>query len=155
MKTASMVLGIIGGVLAVILALVYIFAGALADTFAGSTDKLNNTFNELSEIAEDQNWDYVEADIDFDFGELNTSYNEAVSAAITWMYIASALGIVGAILGIVGGALVKKKNIVSGVLLIIAAVATIFVPVGFICTILFVLAAIFALIPDKKTVETA
>ncbi len=128
MKTASLVLGIIGGVLAIIFAIMFIASGALVNT---AVDTLEG-FDAFDEV-----------------------YNAAVGATTTWLYVAGILSIIGGILGIVGGALAKKKNVLAGILLVVAAIASLFTALGFIATILFVLAAVFAFIPEKSAPAVA
>ncbi len=133
MRVASMVLGIVGGVLAIITAIVFIVMG-------GVMASLNN-------------------DIDFDIQIENRGFpfdrhsfwmsGNSDDMALTVFHsmgiiflIAGSVSLAGGVLGIVGGSIVKKKNVPAGVLLIIAAVLC--------ASVLFTLAAIFALVHDKK-----
>lgn len=164
MKTAGLVLGIIGGILAIILGFVYILGGIAADAIVGSTDQLSNTLNELdaslselSDQMEAEGWtvddsDYGLGDLtdELEVSGLDSAYDATVGAAITSAYIFGILAIIGGILGIIGGALIKKKNILAGIFLIIGAITGFFVALGFLASILFIIAAIFAFIPDKK-----
>ena len=147
MKTASFVLGIIGGVLAIIIGIIYIIGGAAASAFVGSTDQLSNTLNELGDQLEADGWTVDNSDMDL--SALDGTYNAAVGAALTTVYIFGILGIIGGVLGIIGGAISKKKNILAGIFLIIAAVTGFLVAFGFLASILFIIAAIFAFIPAK------
>ncbi len=145
MKTASLVLGIIGGVLAIIIGVLYIVGGVAANAFMGSASVLENSLDELSEAMEAEGWTVEEGDVDFE--GFDTTYDATVGAAITSIYIFGALGIVGAVLGIIGGALAKKKNILAGIFLIIAAITGFLIAFGFLASILFIIAAILRFYP--------
>lgn len=74
------------------------------------------------------------------------SVDVAVAAALLGVGIC----IFGAgILGLIGGIIVKRKNVAAGVVMIIAAVLSIFSFFNVIAIILFVLGAIFALVREK------
>lgn len=140
MKTASLVLGIIGGVLAIIFAIVFIVSGALVNTFA---DSFSSGMDELTEQLKAEGWEVT------DNAEIPANVSGLANAAAGSFWIIGILSIIGAVLGIVGGALAKKKNIVAGVLLLIAAVPSFFTGLGFLASILFIVGGILALIPEK------
>ncbi len=148
MKTASLVLGIIGGVLAVIFGIVYIIGGIAAASLVGSADALANTLGEFGDAMEAEGWTVEDADVDFE--GFDDVYNASVGAGITMIYVVGIISIVGAVLGIVGGAMVKKKNVVAGVLMLVAAVPSFFTGLGILASILFIIGGILALIPDKQ-----
>lgn len=127
MRTASLVLGIVGGVLAIIFALIFIMGGA----FVGNMGSV------LGEMGGDGL--VIEGN--------DISIDQAVGVAVSSFYILGGLSIVGAVLGIVGGAMAKKKNIFAGVLLIVAAIPSFFT--GFIASIIFIIGGILAFIPQK------
>lgn len=62
---------------------------------------------------------------------------------------------VSGVLGVVGGILVKKKKILSGVLMLIGAVASFFTIWGIIVAILLLLGGIFALVNEPKNAVPA
>jgi hypothetical protein len=132
MRTASLVLGIVGGVLAVIFALLFMLSGAVVGSMGGALTEL-----------EGQGWE-----VESDLGDM--TIDQATGLASSWLYIAGGASIVGAILGIVGGAMAKKKNILAGILLIVAAVPSLFTGLGVIASILFVIGGILAFIPQKE-----
>lgn len=149
MKTASLVLGIIGGVLAIIFGIIYIVGGIAASSLVGSADALGNTLDEFSEAMEAEGW--VVEDADLDFEGYDDVYNASVGAGITMVYVVGILSIVGAVLGIVGGAMTKKKNVIAGILMLVAAVPSFFTGLGIIASILFIIGGILALIPEKQS----
>lgn len=144
MKTASLVLGIIGGVLAIIFGIIFIISGIAVNSLFGSADALADTMGELSEQMEAEGWTVEDSDVDM------SGYDAAVGAGLTTIYVVGALSIVGAILGIVGGAMAKKKNVLAGILMLVAAIPSFFTGLGIIASILFIIGGILALIPDKS-----
>lgn len=136
MRTASLVLGIVGGVLAIIFALVFMLGGAFVNSMGGA----------LTEM-ESQGWE-----VESDLGDM--TIDGATGLAASMFYIVGGASIVGAILGIIGGAMAKKKNIVAGVLLIIAAIPSLFTGLGIIASVLFVIGGILAFIPQKENQAT-
>ncbi|OQA46708.1 MAG: hypothetical protein BWY46_01989 [Firmicutes bacterium ADurb.Bin300] len=120
MRTASLVLGIIGGVLAVIFALIFMASGALVGSLGGAFEI-----------------------------EGNLPADQAAGLVASSLYIIGGLSIVGAVLGIVGGAMAKKKNILAGIFLIVAAIPSLFTGLGIIASILFIIGGVFAFIPQK------
>jgi hypothetical protein len=131
--------------------------GIAANALVGSVNQLSDTMNELSDQMEAEGWTVDDSEMglgdltsELELSGLDAAYDTTVGAALTTVYIFGILGIIGGVLGIVGGALIKKKNILAGVFLIIAAITGFFVALGFLASILFIIAAIFAFIPDKK-----
>ena len=177
MKIAGMVLGIVGGVLSIIFALIFIFSGSMVGYFTG-TPEFNSELDAALEGYGSANWDEWDSewnDFDFDFN-LNSedgfrmNYNDdfanfnmdidglpnanaiargAVNAVSFWMIAAGIAGLIGGILGIIGGAIIRKKRIASGVMLVIAAVLSIFTGLGFLASIMLIIACIFAFIQEK------
>lgn len=106
MKTASMVLGIVGGIIVMIWGL----------------------FN-ISSL--------LPVLLSFDISAVD-------------LLLGKGLCIVGAgILGLIGGIIVRNKNVAAGVIMIIAAVLSIFAYFNLIAIILFILGAIFAFMREK------
>lgn len=114
MKTASMVLGIIGGVMTFLFS-----AFVLLSSFI---------FGQLDNL-------YV--------FELNM-YDPSMSLAIIGI-----VGIIVSALGIVGGALVTKHRLASGIMLSVAALVSYISIVGILTGILFTIAAVFAFIQER------
>lgn len=157
MKTASLVLGIVGGALAIIFAIFYLLGGAIVNTGANyvkDIDDLGGAMDDLANQLEDQGWTVDDSNVDWesdvDWSSLDSAVDVGIGAVTAWLYVAGILSIVGGVLGIIGGAIVKKKNIVSGVLLIIAAVLSCFTVIGIISGVVLALAAVFAFIKDKS-----
>lgn len=151
MKTASLVLGIIGGVLAIIFAIIFMVGGAFMDSAANyvrDMDDFGAAMDDLTYQLEAEGFTVEDSDVNYD--ALDDAINYGASAVATGFYIAGILGIIGGILGIVGGALAKKKNVVAGILMLVAAVPSFFTGLGIIASILFIIGGILALIPDKN-----
>lgn len=104
MKTASMVLGIVGGALAILSGIMLILVGAYfidGSLFFGGFD-YNDSFDGF--------------------------YNSFTSIMFTVYLVLGILSIVAGALGLTGGIIVKKKNVTAGILLIISAVLTFSIP---------------------------
>ncbi|MEL7604111.1 MAG: DUF4064 domain-containing protein, partial [Bacillota bacterium] len=153
MRTASLVLGIVGGVLAIIFSFIAFGTAAALDIgssyLGGDMDEYMDDFSDALE-------DYESGDFDFDY-DFNSDYDyewdyaaTAVSGTATYFYIAGALGIVGGILGIIGGAIVKKKNVLAGIFLIVACVLASLSLWGIIAGIVLLIGGILALVKDKR-----
>jgi hypothetical protein len=151
MKTASLVLGIIGGVLAIIFAIFFMIGGAVmnsAANYVSEMDDFGGAMDELTQQLEAEGLTIEDNDVDY--SSLDDAINYGAGAVAAGLYIAGILGIIGGIMGIVGGALAKKKNVVAGILMLVAAVPSFFTGLGFIASILFIIGGILALIPDKQ-----
>lgn len=157
MRTASLVLGIVGGILAIIFGIVSLAIAGTADYFIpGSYSYYDDYMDGFNDALEDFGNDY---DFDFDF-DYDYDYNwdaatQAARGAVTYMYIAGALGIIGGILGIIGGAIVKKKNVIAGVFMIIGCVLSSLSGWGLFGGIPLLVGGILALIKDKRAQMTA
>lgn len=137
MKIASLVLGIIGGVLAIIFAIVFIAGGALMGSLTQGIDK-------LSAQMEAQGWEVVKDET------ASTLVSNAAGVAAGTLWLIGIAGIVGAVLGIVGGALAKKQSVIAGILMLVAAIPSFFTGFGVIASVLFIVGGIFAFIPQKS-----
>ena len=124
MRTASKVLGIVGGAIALILAVILIVTSI---TFRGPGHPY---------LVEDIPEGVVQADSGV-VGQL---------ACLVTGCIAFTAGV----LGLVGGLIIKKKNKAAGAMMIVAAVISPFSYYNFISTVLFILGAIFALKKGAK-----
>lgn len=137
MKTASLVLGIIGGVLAVIFAIVFIAGGALMGSLTQGMDKLSAQMEaEGFEIVQNKTASALASD--------------AAGAAAGTMWLIGIASIIGAALGIVGGALAKKKGVLAGIFMLVAAIPSFFTGLGVIASLLFIVGGILAFIPQKS-----
>lgn len=132
MKVASMVLGIVGGVMAIIVAIIFIVMGSVMVSMDSGIDF--DVQIEKSGFPFDRH---------FWFSGNSDNMAQGIINRIGIFFLAGGtISFITGILGIVGGAIVRKKNVTAGVLMIIAAVLG--------ASVLFTLGAIFALIPDKK-----
>ncbi len=125
MKTASRVLGIVGGALSLVIALLIL----------------------LVILSATSGWEYPYTD----GSAMGLSYcakgaDSADSAATGFMLLLVAPGIVCGGLGITGGIIVPKKSTAAGVMFIIAAVLSLLFLITMVC---FILAAVFAFSKDR------
>lgn len=125
MKTASKVLGIIGGIIALIVAVVFI---VISITFRGS----------------DHSW--LVNDIPANEVQIDSGVAGQIAALV-----ASILAFIAGVLGLTGGIIVKPRPVASGVMMVVGAVLSLFSYCNILSFILLVLGAIFAL--KKETAE--
>ena len=134
MRKASMVLGIVGGSICLFVALIFafvLFLGLAAfpdiEYYFDGSDTIENMSLALSApmlpVADTETETFVLGMLPF-----------FISA-----FVAGGLGIAG-------GIIVRKKNIASGVMFIIAAISSFYIFVSMVC---FILAAIFAFVKDR------
>lgn len=138
MRKASKVLGIVGGIIAILISIValvgWILFTAVITEAVETTDEGELTLQSES------------ITIDDEFSEKSTVVNFAI------LGIASVLLISG-ILGIVGGILVKKRNVVAGILMILGGILAFTTMYGIIASILLILGGIFALVKDNTVAK--
>ena len=149
MRTAGMVLGIIGGSIALIIAVV-VFVVALL-SFATSDFIESEVMSDMDGVYEA--CDAYGVEYDSDIIEESLSYG-----AKTGGYIAIGTGIalfISGILGIVGGAMTKKKHVLAGVFMLISAVLSFITIWGILAGLLLLLGGIFALVKVKPKQEIA
>lgn len=136
MRTASMVLGIVGGVLAVIFAIVFIIGGAFVSNVGSALDSLANEL-------ENQGWEVEDNGV--------SGMVDATAGAVGFgLWGVGILSIIGAVLAFIGAAKVKKSNVVAGVLMLVASVPSFFTGLGVIASILLIIGGILALVPESK-----
>jgi hypothetical protein len=151
MKTASLVLGIIGGALAIIFAIVFMAGGALFGAASNVVGDLDQQFEDaILEGVEDSG-----VDVDVDLSGLDGAANFVTGTFSAWAYIAGGLSIVGAVLGIIGAVKVKKSNVAAGILMLVAAIPSFFTGIGFIASIVFIIGGILSLASGKSTPAAA
>lgn len=132
MRKASSVLGIVGGALSLLMALLCVIGGILLMTM--DSGSLRSLFFSMSER--------------MDFGPrflLDWSAYIGGIVLIVFGVIKAACGV----LGLVGGLKVKTNNITAGVLMIVAAGVSLLLTAGWLATILLTLGGIFALVKEK------
>ena len=162
MKTAGLVLGIVGGALSILFSLLFIF-GALglsyfsvydSEVYEGQYDgglAQHEEFNAFSEeydfnfTFDGNSWDYQFSGSD----NPDPIVRSSINWALIWMIISGIGGLIGGILGIIGGIIIRSKRIASGVMLIFAAVLSILTILGILSTIILIIACIFAFIEEK------
>ena len=150
MRTASMVLGIVGGILAIILGIVTLIITGTADIFTPNSYYYDDFMDEFDDALE-QFGDKYDFDFEFDYNyDWDDAAQATTRAGITYMYIAGTLGIIGGILGIIGGAVVKKKSVLAGVFMIIGCVFSSLSVWGLFGGIPLLVGGILALIKDKR-----
>ena len=150
MKTASLVLGIIGAAFAIIVAIVFLAGGAF---LGAASNVVNNMDEQLGDIIAESTDGDVRVDIDLDgLGEVTGAAADLVSV---WAYVWCGLSVVGAVLGIIGAVKVNKNNVTAGVLMLVAAVPSFFTGVGIIASILFIIGGILALVSGKSAPAAA
>jgi len=150
MKTASTVLGIIGGVICIILAIVCLVA-ALA-------------INPANQFIQDEFDRWEEDEFPFDEFELTVNGEEVFTEEdfeeygydytnmprMVWgmardtLIVFAVLFFIGGILGIIGAAIVRRSHVAAGVLQLIAAF------IGFVSFILLLIGGILALASGKE-----
>jgi hypothetical protein len=123
MRTASLVLGIVGGVLAIIFGIVsLVIAGTVDYLTPNDYSSYDDYMDEFSDALEEFDTGEYDFDYDFDYDDSWDYASTAVNGVATYYYIVGPLGIIAGILGIVGGAIVKKKNVIAGVFMIVGCV---------------------------------
>ncbi len=148
MRTASMVLGIVGGVLALLFAIIYLISGAFVSGSANIIDDYTNFNN--GEFSDDFFDSYDDGTFSYEF-DVNPGaiVDYGIQAAAVWLWISGVLSIIGGVLGIIGGAQVKKKNVMAGVFMLVGGVLSVFTGVGFISMVVLVVGGILALVKEK------
>ena len=136
MKKASVILGIIGGVIAILIGLVAVGGGVMFRTVMPEIMETEEFAEAYNEQLEGYSGEVMDAESMFNMaGSVYTGFGIFI--------------IVAGIFGIVGGALVKKNNIVAGVLMLVGAALSLFSVVGFLAFLLMLLGGIFAFIKEK------
>lgn len=178
MKTAGLVLGIVGGALSILFALMFLFSGSMISLVGNSPD-FTSSFDaaledydfRMNDSGYDESGRY-NFDFDFDGGGFDMDYNDdnfdfnysgyadlnaksALDLAAALVWGVGIAGFIGGVLGIIGGAIIRKKPIASGVLLIIASVLALFTFIGIVSTIMMIIACVFAFIKEPATAPPA
>jgi len=135
MRKASMVLGLIGGIMAILIALLIIAGGVFFSQALPALMDSELSAEYYDEIGE------LDADVDMDTA---MSMVGVVFAGL------GGLLLVAGILGVIGAAVVNKNNVLAGVLMLIGGVIAMITIYGFLCFILLILGGIFALVRDNS-----
>ena len=127
MRKASMILGIIGGIIAIIIALFVIGGGIF--------------FRNVPELIQNaQNTRIVERAAD-----MGMRYNLAGS----WLIIIGVVIILAGVTGIVGGAMVKEHNTAGGIMMLTAGFVSLITGWAAIAFVLLLIGGIFAFVKDN------
>jgi amino acid transporter len=148
-----MVMGIVGGAIALIVA-VLLFLGSVAVT---NLAPWNNTYEYNYDYDYDDDFSHWDDDNEFsswddDFKQdlMFESQDVAKNVAGTMFLVPGIIAAVAGIMGLVGGIIVKKKNVAAGVLMIIAAVLSLFSFFNIVSMVLFILGGVFALMRERQ-----
>ncbi len=136
MRKASMILGIIGGVAAILVGLLAISGGVF----------FNNAYPEIMDEIESEGAYPVELEQAAGF-EAGTKLAGQLFMGIGYVILAAG------VMGLIGGIVVNKNNIIAGVLMLISSVVTFFTVWAILSFILFLLGGIFALIKDDSAAQ--
>ncbi len=151
MKTAGMVLGIIGGAIAIICSIAIIIGMAIGGA-ALQSDQADQALDMLQQEIEQNSGFYSDETIppqaqDFfrrdNFPDFARSM---VGLGLGAVLAFGIIGLIGGVLGLIGGIVIKSKPVLSGVFLIIGAVCTASYCFTF---ILMGIAAVFAFIKQQ------
>ena len=145
MRKASMILGIIGGVIAILVALFAILGGLIFRTAVPSLME--------SDIYDEMITEYNEEMSDKIDGEIYTpdvdDFTEGYKVA-GYMFIGiGGIIFISGLLGIIGGAIVKKNNIAAGIMMLIGSCITLFTLWSILSFPLLLLGGIFAFVKDN------
>jgi hypothetical protein len=144
MKTAGRVLGIVGGAIALVYAFWFVFIGFLIIPSGSYT-------NEEGYAVEQQYSQNGGSILENDENVVLPFATQRIHPSDIGMLVFIALNLIGGILGLVGGIVINKKPVLSGVLLIIGAV---FTALFILPMVLMVIAAVFAWIKPKGTIAS-
>ncbi len=126
MRTAGMIMGIIGGAIAILFGAFFIFGSAMFF----SMGSWNNYLNDYSQ----------------------SQQASSVTGGTVFLVIGIIIILTG-VLGLVGGLIIKKKNVAAGVMMIVAAGLSLFSFFNIISMVLFILGGIFALMRDRSQIS--
>lgn len=144
MRKASMILGIIGGVMGILAALLSFAMGSMFNS-----DVMQDAMQQSIEMAQNDP-QYAEAygDIEYEFDSPEVQQGLNIAGGLF-----KGLGIfmiAASILGIIGAAIVKKSNIAAGIMMLLAGIGLLFTVWGILSFILFLLGGIFAFVKDNS-----
>lgn len=137
MRKASKVLGIVGGAVSLLFALLCIIGGIVF--MATDTSFFTELFDNM----------YIDMDMGF---ASNMIMNWTASILGIMLIVVGVLNAVGGVLGLVGGLMVDKKNVTAGVLMIVSAGISLLLSGNWLTMILCTLGGIFALVKEKPPV---
>ena len=137
MRKASRVVGLIGGILSILFALLLLLGGTL---FAVTT-------SQMPELWEDPDFEWdTPTDIPYTMLEENDG---ALAGAIVFL-VFGGLKLVAGILGIVGASVINRNHVTAGVLMLVGSFLSLITFWGFIAFVLLLLGGIFALVKESS-----
>ncbi len=168
LKTASMVLGIIGGVFALLLAAGLIIGGIACFSVDSWSDLIESGnfswyYSWNGNTWDSEEWKYeLDSDdwgIDSDDDSWHVEWDEdefpadevasaVVAGVATLLIVTGSFALISGVLGLIGGCIVKNKNSAAGVMMIIAAALSLFAMFNIISMILFIIGGVFAFKKD-------
>ncbi len=160
MRTASLVLGIVGGIIAILYGLILILGGSILM----SSNLWENAYDEWSSSG---NWSgsLDSWDTNGDWGDGGWEYHYHVDMpedVPEWVFTdvipmgggivigGGILAAVAGIVGIIGGSMAKKRNVAAGIMMIVAGALCMVAFFNFVSLVMLVLGGIFALIKEKQ-----
>jgi hypothetical protein len=135
MRKASKVLGIVGGAVSLLAALLCIIGGIIFMTTDTSifTDLFDNMYMDMGFAS-----------------SMIMNWTAGILGIV--LIVIAVLNAVGGVLGLVGGLMVDKKNVTAGVLMIVSAGISLLLSGNWLTMILCTLGGIFALVKEKPPV---
>lgn len=162
MRTASMVLGIVGGVLAILLAVLFLLSSSLiSGIVTQALDNAELTVNQdrfeivgFDVYAQETSLIVESSDFRFEIKNAGGMVGSMSDAGAKFVNIAliviASLSAAGGLLAIFGGAFARKKHVAAGILMLAGAVLSFFTIFGIFASLLLILGAILAFMPIKK-----
>jgi hypothetical protein len=148
MRTPSMVLGIIGGALSLVLALILVISAVAVFSAAPLLEEYSDT------DSWDTDFSFSYDSSDFEFSGLPDSFSRDFTSSVTTsiggiVIVLAVLAFIAGVLGLVGGIIVRTHNTASGVMMIIAAPLSLFSYFNIVSMTLFIIGAVFALKKER------
>ena len=143
MRKASLVLGIISSVFALLLAVIVIglsasFISTMSDD--GVRREMREAYDEIDGYEDIYGISLEKMEMSLNIGGY-AILGTGISSFVSFLF------------ALVGSILVKKKNVLAGILLLVGALFSFLSIWGFLTAILLVLAGIFALVRDKSVMQ--
>ncbi len=128
MRTAGMIMGIVGGAIAILFGAFFIFGSAMFFSMGSWNSYMSDSYSQAQQAS-------------------------SITGGTVFLVIGIIIILTG-VLGLVGGLIIKKKNVAAGVMMIVAAGLSLFSFFNIISMVLFILGGIFALMRDRSQIPT-
>ena len=162
MRTASLVLGIVGGVLAILFGVFFVLGSEIVSQVAGNAIdgadiEINNRTFELPFGTVSSTDDMVCLDTESFSLEIKNAHD--ISGRITaagkdiariGMLVIAGLSFLGGALAIWGGALSSRSHLNAGVMMLGGALLSVFTILGVLAAVLLIIGGVLALIPLRR-----